>query len=197
MQASKALTSNSKFILDHLFVIVDGENKVKVDQFEQLIRFFDVKIELNIVLAGYVSEFINKLMEVYFDELACYFFDRPQKLNAVIYHLYDASICKSIVSPLVFRSDHDMGNSILENKIKKEQIEKLLRPHRARLVTDIWNRCVNSQNVEFVPNVLCMFKEAVTRSPKEEIFKMFLYDTLYSKSIVSSLFQYMLNVEVN
>lgn len=161
-------------------------------------RFFDTKVELNIVLAGYVADFMGKLMEVYYYELCRYVFENPQRLALIAQHAYDTSICKNVLYPIIFQAgkDLDLETSILEKKLEREHIEKLLRPQRAKLLKDIWDRCFNSQNVELIVNVFGMFKDAVMKSPKEESYKAFLYDTLYSKPVVHSLFQFMLNTDV-
>lgn len=198
LQASRALNSNSKFILNHLFVTEEYQTKVRADNFDLILRFFESKGELNVILAGYVSEFIAKLMDVYYYEVSKYLFDNPAKLSLITQHLYDTSVCKNIVFPVVFKTekDIDLETSVLEKKLEIEQIDKLLRPQRAKLLKDLWNRYSTSQNVELITNVLLMFKDAVNRSPKEESYKIFLHDTLYSKPIVNSLFQFMLNTEV-
>ena len=198
LQASRALNTNSKFILNHIFTTKDYKTLIKPESFDPILQFFDSKEELNIILAGYVSELIGKLMDVYYFEVCKYLFDNPSKLALITQHLYDASVCKNIIQPLIFKPEKDMDleTSVLEKKLEIEHIDKLLKPQRAKLIKDIWNRYYNSQNVELVSNILFMFKEAVTRTSKDENYKIFLHETLYSKPIVNSLFQFMLNNEV-
>ena len=198
LQASRALNSNSKFILSHVFVTDGYSTKIKADALDQILRFFDNKGELNVILAGYVSEFIAKLMDVHYYEVCKYLFDNPVKLGWITQHMYDTSVCKSVIQPIIFKTekDIDMETSVLEKKLEMEHIDKLLKPQRAKLLKDIWNKYYHSQNVESVINMLYMFKEAVQRSQKEESYKIFLHDTLYSKPIVNSMFQFMLNTEV-
>lgn len=199
LQASKALMSNSKFILNHLFVTEGYQTSVKAVNFDQILKFFDTKAELNIILAGYVSECLGKLMDVYYFEICKYLFDNSPKFSSIIQHLYNTSVSKNIIYPIIFKADKDfdLETSVLEKKLEREQIEKLLRPQRTRLLKDIWNKYFNSDNVELVTNILMMFKDAVNRSPKEENCKVFLHDTLYSKPLVNSMFQFMLNTEVS
>jgi len=166
---------------------------------DYILRFFDNKNELNIILAGYVSEFFAKLMDVYYFEICKYLFDNPTKLMLITQHLYDTSICKNIMCPILFKidKDFDLETSVLEKKLEMEQIDKLIRPHRAKLLKDLWHKYYSSQNVEVVMNIMHMFKDAVTRTPKDESLKNFLHDTLYSKPVVNSIFQFMLHNDVN
>ena len=172
---------------------------VKQEAFDQLLRLFENKNEINIVLSGYVSEFISKLMEVHYHEICKHFFDNPSKLTLITQHLYNISVCKEIFISIIFKPDKDidMETSVLEKKLEFEQIEKLLRPQRIKLLNDTWNKYYSLQIIEPIINFLKMFKEVVTRQYKDEHYKAFLHDTLYNKDIVNSLFQFMLNTEVN
>lgn len=165
---------------------------------DQILRFFEPKADLNVVLAGYVSEVIGKLMEVYYYEVSKYLLNNPQKLNWITQHMYDTSVCKNILTPLIFKPerDIDLETSVLEKKLEREHIDKLLRPLRAKLLKDIWAKYISAQNVELVTNLLQMLKEAVNRSTKEESFKSFLHETVYSQNMVDGLFKFLLNTEV-
>jgi len=199
LQASQALNTNSKFILNHIFDTQDLKTTVKPEALDQLLKFFENKNEINIVLSGYVSEFISKLMEVNYYEVCKYLFENPLKLASITQHLYDSSICKDIFIPIIFKPDRDMDmeNSVLEKKLEIEQIDKFLRPQRIKLFKDTWNRYYSFQDVDSIINLLKMFKEVVARQSKDENYKAFLHETLYNKEIVNSLFQFMLNAEVN
>ena len=193
------LTSNSKFILNHVFATEGTITTVRGEKLDQLLRFFDTKGELNIVLAGYVAEFLGKLMEVYYCEVSKYLFDNPARIEAIVSHLNDLSISKGVVFPLVFKGSKgiELDTSVLEKKLERENVENALRPLRMKLLKDIWQRCVHKDDAEYVNNVMAMFKEAVNVSSKEEKYKAFLFETLYSKFVVNGLFEYMLSTEVD
>lgn len=193
------LTTNSKFILNHIFATDGSTTTVRAEKFDQLLRFFETKAELNIVLAGYVAEFIGKLMEVYYCELTKYLFDNPAKLEAIVGHLNDLSVSKGVVYPLLFKGSKgiELETSVLEKKLERENVENTLRPLRMKLLKDIWQRCVNKDDPEYINNVMAMFKEAVSASSKEEKYKAFLFETLYSKFVVNGLFEFMLSTEVD
>lgn len=185
-------------ILGHLFVEEGFSTIVRADRMDSVLRFFEPKGELNGILCGYVSEFIGKLMEMYYYEVSRYLLNNAQKLGWLMQHLYDASLCKNVFVPLIFKPDHnvDLETSVLEKKLEREMIDKQLRPLRAKLLRDVWSRNLNSTNVELLTNILQMFREAVNRSSKEENFKSFLHETLYSHHMVDALFKFLLNTDV-
>jgi len=186
-------------VLGHLFVEEGYSTTVRADRMEHVMRFFEPKAELNVVLAAYVSEFVGKLMDVHYYEVSKYLLGSPQKLNWLVQHMYDASVCKSILMPLIFKPerDIDLETSVLEKKLEREQIDKTLHPLRVKLLKDVWARVLSSQDAELTTNVLQMFRDAVRRSSGEERFKSFLHETLYSQQTVDGLFKFLLNTDVS
>ena len=195
--AFTALTTNSKFIINHIFISEGDSVKVRADTFEKILRFFEGKTELNVVLSGYVSEFLTKLMELNYSEVSRFLFGNPARTNILIQHLDDVSLTKQVLYPLLFRGerDSDLETSVLEKKLERENIEMVLRPLRLKLIKDIWQRCATSTDTEVVVNTMWLFREAVTAT-KDEKSKIFLHDSLYSKAIVGELFELMLNTDV-
>lgn len=196
--AYKALTTNSKFIINHLFITEGDSVKVRTDAFEKILRFFEPKTELNVVLAGYVSEFLSKLIELHYSEFSRFLLDNPVHTNVLIQHLDDVSVTKLVLYPLLFRGerDSDLESSVLEKKLERESIELALRPLRLKLIKEVWQCCAISTNTEVITNTMWLFREAVTAT-KDEKAKVFLYDSLYNKTIVGGLFEFMLNTDVN
>ena len=166
---------------------------------EPLHRFFETKGELNIVLAGYVSDFLAKLMEVHYTELARHILESQQRTSALIQHMADVSVAKQVVYPLLFRGDKcaELDTSVLERKLEREATESALRPLRIKLLKDLWARCSTVDEPEYVVNVLWTFKEAVVTQTKDERAKSFLHETLYSKHLVNGLFEFAMATQVN
>ena len=197
-QACKALTTNSKFILNHIFASEGGSTTVRPGALEQVMRFLDTKAELNLVLAGYVSEFLAKLLEVYYTELSKFILENTRRTVLLVQHMCDVSVAHQVVFPLLFRGEKgaELENSVLEKKMEREAAEAVLRPLRVKVLKDLWTRCTATQHVEYINNVMWAFKEAVSLSTKDEKYKTYLYDTLYSKHIVAGLFEFMLATQV-
>lgn len=187
-------------VLDHVFATNDTGTAVRAQGIEQLLCYFDAKEETNIVLAKYVSEFISKMMEVAYYEVCGYLLERPARISSIITHMSNVSVAESIVYPLVFSGEQrtEQETSVLEKKLEREARKAIQRPLRAKLFSDLWNRCVKVKDEpDYVDNVLAMLRRAIAAPPKDDSYRSFLCETVYSKKVVGELFELLLSTLVD
>lgn len=156
-----------------------------------ILAFFDTKEEVDIVLAGYVSEIIEDLLSNEYDIVSDYLFGNLTFIDQFIRHSYDYSVCKKILQSLLFQKDTGLSYGMEEDK-KKEEKEF---DRRILIAFDrLFLKLNTSKDNEVCSNILNLIKEAIDLEENDKEKISFLQTTLYSESSLNALFSYLFNM---
>lgn len=188
MNSSKILTCKSDLITDHLFSS-EGEKKTLIKRnFDSILAFFNTKEEVDIVLAGFVSDVVEDLLCNEYDIVSNYLFGNLSVIDQFIRHSYDYSVCRKILQSLLFQKDTGLNYDMDEQK-KEKQFDRRILIAFDRLFLKL----NTSKDNEVCSNILSLIKEAVDLEEEDKEKIDYIKTTLYSESSLNALFSFLTN----
>ena len=176
--------------MDHLFTTKEETKTLNKSNLDLLLSFFDTKEEVDIVLAGFVSEVIEDLLVNDYGIVADYLFSNLNFIDQLIRHSYDYSVCRKILQSLLFQKDSGLSYDMGEEKKEEKEFDKRILIAFDRLFLKL----NTSKDNEVCSNILNLIKEAIDMEEDEKEKIEYLRVTLYSESSMNALFSFLTNV---
>lgn len=178
-------------ITNHFFKQDKDEKVLRTDNFYELLRFFEAKDEVNIVLAGYVSDVIEDLLLNEYKLVSDYLLSNLTIIENLIRHSYDYSVIKKILSPLVFQKSNGLSYSVIEDEENKD--DRKLSKNLLVVASKLLNKLKEGDSEEACANILNMFIDVIDLDDDEKSRIEALEELLYSERTMGILFDFMAN----
>ena len=191
LNASKILMCKAKLITHH-FIRQDKEEKTLVtDNLDTLLSFFEDKNQIDIVLAGFVSDVIEDLLLNEYKLVSDYLLSNLNIIENIIRHSYDYSVIKKIISPLVFQKNNGLSYSVIEDGENKP--DKKLSKNLLIVSEKLINKLKDPSDEEACANILNMLSEAIDLDDDEKSRIEALEQLLYNEKTINIIFEFLDN----
>lgn len=194
LNASKILMSKSKLIFNHYFKFGNSQKLLNTDNVDALLRIFESSDEIDNVLAGFVSDVVEDLINNDYILVSTYLLGNLNIIDNLIRHSYDTSVCKKILSSLLFMKDGRL--SACWKDVKAEEVEKRYNQNIHVLSHRLFNKLNNSKHTDIAVNILSIIKDGIDTSEGGRGRIDYIEKVFYCKDTVYSLFRFLSNSDI-